>query len=96
MSEQASAARRQSYLVEHYRPGLSAAELERAAARVRDAIGELEREGEPVRFLHSTIVAADESFLCVVEAASEELVHAAYKRASVPFERLSAALTEPQ
>jgi hypothetical protein len=64
-------------------------------AQVRDAIAELEREGEPMRFLHSMIVAADESFLCVVEAASEELVHAAYERASVPYERISAALTEP-
>ena len=94
MSEQAPARRRQSYLVEHYRPGLSAAELERAARRVRDAIGELQREGEPVRFLHSTIVAADESLLCVVEAASEELVRAAYTRANVPYERISVALTE--
>ena len=96
MSKQAPAERQQSYLVEHYRPGLSAADLERAAARVRDAIGELQREGEPMRFLHSTIVAADESFLCVVEAASERLVRTAYRRANVPYERISAALTEPQ
>ena len=96
MSEQAPARRQQSYLVEHYRPGLSAAELERAAGRVRDAIGELQREGEPVRFLHSTIVAADESFLCVVEAPSEQLVRAAYSRANVRYERMSVALTESQ
>lgn len=96
MSKRASSAERQCYLVEHYHPGLSADGLERAAACVRDAVAELEREGEPVRFLHSTVVAADESFLCVVEAASEELVHAVYERASVPFERLSAARTEPQ
>jgi Protein of unknown function (DUF4242) len=88
--------RQQSYLVEHYRPGLSAAELEGAAGRVRDAVGELQREGEPVRFLHSTIVAADESFLCVLEAASEQLVRTAFARAGVSCERISAALTEPQ
>jgi hypothetical protein len=96
MSEQASVGRQQSYLVEHYRPGLSAAELERTARRVRNAIGELQREGEPVRFLHSTIVAADESILCVVEPASEQLVRAACRRADVPYERISAALTEQQ
>ncbi len=90
------AARRQSYLVEHYRPGISAPELEEAAARVRDAVRELEREGEPVRFRHSTIVASDESFLCVLEAPSEEFVRVAYARASVPFERISVALTEGQ
>ena len=90
------AARRQSYLVEHYRPGLSADELAQAAARVRAAVRELEREGEPVRFRHSTIVASDESFLCVLEAPSEEFVRVAYARASVPFERISVALTEGQ
>lgn len=96
MSKQAPAGRQQSYLVEHYRPGLAAADLERAAARVREAVGELQREGEPVRFLHSTIVAADESILCLVEAATEQLVRAACTRANVPYERISAALTEPQ
>ena len=90
------AAKRQSYLVEHYRPGLSASELEQAAARVRDAVRELQRQGEPVRFRHSTIVASDESFLCVVDAASEELVRTAYARASVPFERISEAVAEEQ
>lgn len=96
MSERTPPARRQSYLVEHYGPGLSACALKQAAARVRYAVRELEREGEPVRFWHSTIVASDESFLCVVEAQSEELVRAAYARARVPFERISAALTEEQ
>lgn len=90
------AAKRHAYLVEHYRPGLSGSELERTAARVRDAVCELQREGEPVRFRHSTIVASDESFLCVVEAASEELVRLAYARASVPFERISEALAEEE
>ncbi len=42
----------------------------------------------------ATIVASDESFLCVVEAQSEDLVRLAYARAGVPFERISAALTE--
>lgn len=94
MSERTPATRRQTYLVEHYRPGFAAADLERAVARVRDAVHELEREGQPVRFWHSTIVAADESFLCVVEAPTEEFVRLIYARASVPFERISAALTE--
>jgi hypothetical protein len=90
------AAKRQNYLVEHYRPGLSASELQQAAARVRDAVRELRGRGEPMRFRHSTIVASDESLLCVVEAASEELVRMAYARASEPFERISEAVAEEQ
>ena len=80
---------RATFLVEHYRPGLQAAELERFAGRARKAVCQLEREGKPLRFLRSLIVPGDESFLCVVEAASEQLVTEAYDRAGIPFERIS-------
>lgn len=93
MSEEARPEPR-TYLVEHYRPGSTAADLERVASRVREAVDQLEREGRPVRFRHSTVVAKDESFLCVVEAPSEALVRMVYDRASVSFERVSAAHTE--
>ena len=93
MSGEARAERR-TYLVEHYRPSSSAADLERAASRVREAVDELEREGRPVQFRHSTVVATDESFLCVIEAPSEALVRMAYDRADVTLERISAARTE--
>ena len=74
MSGRAMAASRQTYFVEHYRPGAGTAELEHVASRVRESVDALERQGRPVRFRHSTVVVADESFLCVVEAASEDLV----------------------
>ena len=83
-----------TYLVEHYRPSATAAGLELEASRVRDALDQLEREGQPLRFRHSTVVAADESFLCVIEAASEAVVRMAYDRARVTFERISAAVSE--
>ena len=85
---------RAAYLVEHYRPGLDVEELARCVARVRDTVAELARDGEAVRFLRSTIVPRDESFLCILEAASEVLVREAYVRAGIPFERISAAITE--
>ena len=93
MSDEARAERR-TYLVEYYRPSSTAADLERVASRVREAVDQLEREGRPVRFRHSTVVATDESFLCVVEAPSEALVRMAYGRANVTFERISAARTD--
>jgi hypothetical protein len=93
MSDEARAEGR-TYLVECYRPSATATDLERVASRVREAVDQLEREGRPVRFRHSTVVATDESFLCVVEAPSEALVPMAYNRANVTFERISAALTE--
>jgi hypothetical protein len=85
---------RQTYLVEHYRPGLTVDALKQWAARVREATDELERDGRAVRYLRSIVVPADESLLCVLEAAGEELVHEAYARAGLAFERLSIVLSE--
>jgi Protein of unknown function (DUF4242) len=84
----------QTYLVEHYRPGLTVEGLKCWAARVRSAVDELEREGKAIRYVRSTIVPADESLLCVVEAATEELVREMYARAGIPFERLSRVIPE--
>lgn len=46
-----------------------------------------------MRFVRSTIVPRDESWLCVFEAASEELVRETYARAGIPFERISPAIS---
>jgi Nickel responsive protein SCO4226-like len=94
MADRAGAETRQTYLVEHYRPGLAVDGLRRCAARVRDAAADLEREGKPLRYLRSTIVPADESLLCVLEAATEELVRETYARAGIQFERLSIVIPE--
>jgi hypothetical protein len=78
MARRAATAAQETHLVEHYRPGLDAEELRRSVSRVRDTVAEIEREGKPIRQLRSTIVPVDESFLCVIEAASEGLVREAY------------------
>jgi hypothetical protein len=85
---------RRTYLAEHYRPGSTADELRRCGDRVRESLQTLESAGEPVRYLRSTFVLRDESFFCVLEAGSEELVHEAYARAGVALDRLSLAVTD--
>ncbi len=80
------------YLVEHYRPGLSSERLAAAAADVRAAAAALAAEGRPIAYLRSTIVPADESYLSLFEAGSEDDVRAAYARAGIPYERISAAV----
>ena len=84
----------QTYLVEHYRPGLTADDLGAWAAKVRDTAREMEREGKTVRYLCATIVPADESLLCIFEATSEQLVRDAYARAEIPFERITAVIPD--
>jgi hypothetical protein len=53
---------RPTYLVEHYRPGWDVARLTSCIARVRETVLEMERGGEPVHYVRSTIVPNDESF----------------------------------
>jgi Protein of unknown function (DUF4242) len=83
---------RETFLVEHYRPGRTVEELREWAVRVRDAAVELEHEGRAIRYVRSAIVPKDETLLCTLEAAGEELVREAYLRAGLPFERLSAVI----
>jgi len=94
MELRAGAEARQTYLVEHYLPGLGADELQGWAANVRKAIHELELAGTPVSYVRSTIVPGDESLLCVLEASSDAVVREAYALAGIPFERISVALPE--
>ena len=84
----------ETFLVEHYRPGLTVDELGAWAVRVRETAHEMEREGKSVRYLRATIVPGDESLLCLFEAASERLVREAYARADIPFERISAVIPD--
>jgi hypothetical protein len=94
MAQRAAAEPRQTYLVENYHPGLGAEELRQIVSRIRDAVAEMTRAGKAIHCLRSTIVPADESFLCVIEAASEQLAREAYARAGVSFDRISPALAE--
>ena len=92
MASQPRSTQRQTFLVEHYRPGRDAAHLTGLIARLRETVAAMEHAGKPVRYLSATIVPSDESFLCLLEAASEGLVVDVYGRAAVPFERISAAI----
>jgi len=83
---------RKTFLVEHYRPGRDVAQLSRSIALIRAVVEEMEKAGEPVRYLSATIMPGDESFFCLIEAASEEVVSDVYERADVPFERISTAI----
>jgi Protein of unknown function (DUF4242) len=92
MTSGADTATRQAYFVEHYRPGLDVPQLTSCIAGLRETVADMEHAGEPIHYISSTIVPSDESFYCVIKAATEEDVRRAYARAAVPFERMSAAI----
>lgn len=85
---------RETYLVEHYRPGATTAELGAMADSVREAAGEMERRGAAVRYLRAAVVPTDESLLCLFEAASQGLVQEAYTRAGIQFERITPVIPD--
>ena len=86
--------RRETYLVEQYRPGLRADELARIANGVRLVVDRLERSGSPIRFVRSTLVPCDEAILSIVEAVSEAVVREAYACARSPIERISTVIDQ--
>ena len=94
MARRAVANPRQTYLVENYHPGLGENELKGMVSSIRDAVAEMTRDGMAIRHVRSTIVPADESFLCLINATSEQLIRDAYARAGISFERISPALSE--
>jgi hypothetical protein len=81
-----------TYLVEHYWPGVAVETFCAAVERVRSASEALDRGGSRIRYLHSTIVPADEAAYCVFRADSAELIEQVYARAGVRFDRLVDAL----
>jgi len=82
----------QAYVVDHYRPGLTGDGLRHQAECVRDAVVEMARAGDPIRWLSSTVVPEDDYFQSMIEATSEALVREAHARAGISFERISVAI----
>jgi hypothetical protein len=81
-----------TYVVEHYWPGITADAFRSAVKQVRATARAMARGGAPIRYLHSTLVPADEAAFCVFNATSSELIEHLYTRAGVRFDRIVAAL----
>jgi hypothetical protein len=84
----------QSFLVEHYGPGITADAFRAAMARVRASAAAMRRDGSPIRCVHATLVPEDEAMLSVIDAASSELVEQLFARAGVRVDRIVKALAQ--
>jgi hypothetical protein len=83
---------RQTFVVDHYRPGIDGEQLRHQAERVRDAVVDMEPLGKAIRCRSSTVVPEDDYFQSVIEATSERLVREAHALAGTSFERISVAI----
>jgi len=80
-----------TWIVEHYGPSLTSEAFRVTAKQLRRTAAAMARDGTRIRYRHSTIVPADEVALCVIDAASLEVVQALYQRAGVRFDRILTA-----
>ena len=80
------------YLVESYVPRSRPREARAAARDARMAAEELVREGTPVRHVRTTFLPDDETCLHVFEAASEEAIGEACRRAGIGTGRIVPAI----
>jgi Protein of unknown function (DUF4242) len=81
-----------SYLVETYAPKLRADEARAAGRRARAAAEQLSGEGARVRYVRTTFLPDDETCFHVFEAASEEAVGEACRRAGIAAGRIAPAV----
>jgi hypothetical protein len=87
------AVRTPCYVVEWYRPELVEDEFSSALATLVECVATMSSEGTPVRVLHTVTVPCDEVVFGVIAASSEAVVTESCRRAGVPAERLTAAVS---
>jgi hypothetical protein len=80
------------YLVETYVPQSRAGDARAAAQRARAAARQLSGQGEPVRYVRTTLLPVDETCFHVFDAASEEAVAEACRLAWLGTPRIVRAI----
>jgi hypothetical protein len=80
------------YLVEWYRPELTAGQLNLTAAKLEECAAAMSGEGSPVQLLMTLAVPSDDVLFGVFAAGSADSVSEACRRAGCPAERLSNAV----
>jgi hypothetical protein len=83
------------YLVEWYQPALSPALLKETTRQLGQSAAEVSKEGTAVSLLLTLFVPDDEVAFCLFAAGSKASVEQTCHRASLPFERISRAITGP-
>ncbi len=67
--------------------------IERGESRAHIAADELTREGTPVRLVRSILIPEDETCFYLYEAETAEAVREAARRAALPLERITEAIS---
>jgi hypothetical protein len=81
-------------VAECYWPGVVESDLQELDARLRASTADLQRRGEPVRYLGSILLQADEVVLCQFEGTAAAVREVA-ERSDIPFERILESTITP-
>ncbi len=81
------------YVVERHLPNFTGEQVAAAAKRAKEATSEMTREGTPVRYMRSIFIPGEDKCYCLFEGASADAVRQANKRAELPVESISEALS---
>jgi uncharacterized spore protein YtfJ len=87
------ALRVQCYLAEWYRSDLVEDQFSTALGALRECVTTMTSEGTPVRVLHALTVPSDQVVFGVIAAGSEAIAAELCRRAGVPAERMTAAVS---
>lgn len=77
------------FVVERELPGVTPEMLQSAGLRAKTCCSEMTAEGENVRWVRSFFLPADSKTHCYFEAATENAVAEANRRAKIPYLKIS-------
>jgi hypothetical protein len=83
------------YLVEWYRPGLTAEPFDKIAVKLAECAASMSAEGSPVQLLLTLAVPTDEFGFGVFAARSANIVVQTCQRAGIPAQRVTPADAYP-
>ena len=81
------------YVVERHLPNFTGEQVAAAANRAKQTTLEMTREGTPVRYMRSIFIPGEDKCYCLFEGDSADSVLQANKRAELPVESISEALS---
>ncbi len=81
------------YVVERHLPNFTGEQVAAAAKRAKQTTLEMTREGTPVRYMRSIFIPGEDKCYCLFEGDSADSVLQANKRAELPVESISEALS---
>ena len=81
------------YVVERHLPNFTGEQVAAAAKRAKQTTLAMTREGTPVRYLRSIFIPGEDKCYCLFEGEDPDSVLQANKRADLPVESISEALS---